>query len=50
VPVGLKAQGLDFGDPLDALIVQVVFERQSSLLNGLRGVVPRATSINDWTR
>jgi hypothetical protein len=32
VAVRLEAESLDFGNALDTLIVQVVFERQSSLL------------------
>ncbi len=33
VAVGLEAERFDFGDALNALLVQVVFERQSLLLN-----------------
>ncbi len=36
VAVRLEAEGLDFGDAPDALLVQVVFERQYSLLNKYR--------------
>ena len=40
VAVRLETQGFDFGDALDALLVQVVFERQSSLLNNFGGGDP----------
>jgi len=59
VSVRLEAESFDFGDALDALVVQVVFERQSSLLDdfGRKHKAPegrfrkemcaRATSIID---
>ena len=31
VAIRLKAKSFDFGDALDALLVQIVFERHSSL-------------------